>query len=105
MRPQSAFIRRCIITLVAFVKSFSAVGFQMCPEMTCRGERAKEVEDQRWNRKRAREDAEEEAGEQDEEGRSGLPSLEGPQQAQEGSLRYEGEDLEVSTPFLSTCHR
>ena len=33
--PQIAWIRRCIITLVAFVRLFSFVHFQMCPQSTC----------------------------------------------------------------------
>ena len=35
MSPQSTCIRRCKVALVAFVRFFTTVSFQMCPQMTC----------------------------------------------------------------------
>ena len=35
MSPQIVCLKRCIVTLVAFVCLFSIVRFQMCPQMDC----------------------------------------------------------------------
>ena len=35
MSPEHVYARRCIFTLLAFVKLYSTVRFQMCPQLVC----------------------------------------------------------------------